>query len=561
MSQSRRSLKYQPAQKKSAYDAYFGIRNGTPLDPQPNINFDLKFLDRTETRLEAEAIVNVIDSLFKTSEGKSEKYSISMIPAGFAGVIFSFADMSNVEKVYASESDKYIQELLNNNIKAYGLQSKIYVGPYYENEKSSILYYDLIKNPQLDYKKILQEGKFPLYAGRVPVDFKLQKVPGYSCTSIDLSETTPGAKSKLLLCEQGEETDVDESVDPKWLNKLITQLDVVLSKIIKSKEERQAYFREDLMTYWIQCFTSKTFDPNLNYEVLEMIGDRFMKAAFADYLIQRIKTISEGELTEAQNYYLTTIPQSGVSRSLGFGQLIRLNGEIRDKILEDVLEAFIGALFRVSEEVAGGRGYYNVFMMIVSIYKTEPLEERIDELSSGQDKSVVFEIFSKIRLKAHEGNLVESVTRDESGFFKATLSVSTKVVNFFRSKNITITPIIGKGSGKSERSAKVDAYGSALEYLRSRGVAEKWLDEQKEIFTFDRPEYQPYLVAARARLAKEGFIKMNFSTPASTSSVDNQVVQLLGVRQDGSQKILATTQGKRGNEGKLEVLRAYAEGR
>ncbi len=534
-------------------NAYFGPRNNRRFNPQVNTNYTLAELDKMPTRKEADEITNIVTSLFE------EPFSLSLAPAGLGGLVFSLAESPRIAKIFVSEPNNNLRQLLNNNLRGYALTNKVVVSPDYQREEASVLLLDLIEDPTLDIVNTINTGTFPVYVFRVVSDYTPLQHEGYECSL----EKTGNPKTSLLVCSQvaqeeqpQEEEEGGLDVDEAWLDDLIKFLDTILARIIPSKEERQEYFREDLLAYWIQAFTNETVDPNFNYESLEMIGDRFMKASFADYLSQRINRINESQLTELQNYYLTTIPQSNLARSLGFGPHIRVVGEVKAKTLEDVLEAFIGALFRVSEEVAGGRGYYNVFTMMVSFYKDEPIEKQLNVVKGGRDKTVFIQSLAKLRL-----NPAIEDDYDENNMKHFTLTLTTRAREFFESHGMIVPKVIAHGIGNSKRAAENNAYSEALALLREKGMTPEWIEEQRTIFAFDRPEYQAYLPTARARLEREGFTKMTFSTPVSTTTTRQCVVQLIGHRPNGTQQILASVEACDQRAGRIEVLRLYASGK
>jgi len=529
-------------------EAYFGQRNQRRFNPQVNVNYTLPDLETMATRQEADQIATIITSLFE------EPFTVSLYPGGLGGIVFSLAESPRVAKIFVSEPNYNLRQLLSNNLTSYALTDKVTITPNYEREESSVLVLDLIQDPKLDIINILQENKFPVYAFRVVNNYTSFQQPGYVCTL----EETGNPKTNLLVCTaqtkegKGEFLDVDET----WLDGFIVFIDKILSRIITSKDERQDYLRENLLGFWIQAFTNKTIDLNFNYDVLEMFGDRLMKASFADYLIQRIPGIVEKELTELQNYYLTTIPQSNLARNLGFAPYIRVVGEVKAKVLEDVLEAFFGALFRVSEEVAGGRGYYNVFSMIVSLYKEEPLEKQLEVVKAGRDKTVFIQSLAKLHLGQPTEDYYE---QDNLVYF--TLTLSNEAREFFQTHGMNVPKVVGHGVGNSKRSAESNAYSEALSLLREKGVTPEWIEEQRSILAFNRPEYQPYLPAARARLQKDGFTRMTFSTPVSTTTARECIVQLIGHRPNKTQQILATVEACDQRSGRLEVLKQYASGK
>jgi hypothetical protein len=532
------------SQQGSNPNDYFGIRNKHKFGPKAGTNYTTASLRTSATRREADTIAGHITGLF------ADPFAISLYPAGFGDLIFALAENSNVVTIYTDEPDYNNHQMLQNNLRSYDLGKKVQVGKDYQREEASILLLDLVKDPNYDLITTLNEAKFPAYALRTVLNYPLPVHPGYMCTL----EVTNNPQTQLILCTPQEAV---TSVDDEYIAGLKSFIDQLLAKIISNPQEREEYFTPERMSEWINAFTNKTFDAQSNYEVHEMLGDRAMKFAFAYYLIQRIPGITEEQLTDLQNYFLTKIPQSQLAKDLGFGEYIRTMGGVKTDMLEDVLEAFFGALFVISEDVKGGLGFFNTFSMLVALYKNIPFEEEINIVRGGRKKTVFVQTLSGLGLDPVTENIY-----DEGGVYYAELSLSPRNIRYFSEFGITLPRVIAKTTGTSKANTTMKAYSEALDLLRSKGVTPDWVKEQKEIRAFNRPEFQPYLATARTRLAREGFEKMEFHRPTSASTTHECIAQLIGIRPDGSKEILASTQVCTNyREGKIQVLRAYAEGK
>lgn len=89
-----------------------------------------------------------------------------------------------------------------------------------------------------------------------------------------------------------------------------------------------------------------------DYQRLEFLGDAVMQLQTAQYLYQTYPTWDEGQLTELRIAMVQTRSFALLARELSFNEYIllghgeELNGaRNRDSLLEDIWEAFIGALF------------------------------------------------------------------------------------------------------------------------------------------------------------------------------------------------------------------------
>ena len=89
-----------------------------------------------------------------------------------------------------------------------------------------------------------------------------------------------------------------------------------------------------------------------NYEKLEFLGDAVLELAISDYLYRNYPKLNEGQLTRMRSNIVRTEGFSEFAKEVGFQNEIYLgNGEEksgarnRKTLLEDVFEAFNGALF------------------------------------------------------------------------------------------------------------------------------------------------------------------------------------------------------------------------
>ncbi|RHW48315.1 ribonuclease III [Bombilactobacillus bombi] len=89
-----------------------------------------------------------------------------------------------------------------------------------------------------------------------------------------------------------------------------------------------------------------------DYERLEFLGDAVLELNVSEYIYKKFAQLSEGQLTKLRADIVCTASFSEFSREIGFPKYIRLgNGEKkagarnRDTLLEDVFEAFNGALY------------------------------------------------------------------------------------------------------------------------------------------------------------------------------------------------------------------------
>ena len=94
----------------------------------------------------------------------------------------------------------------------------------------------------------------------------------------------------------------------------------------------------------------------ISYETLEFLGDSILGAIISDYLYQRyyeLYRVSEGFLTKMKNKIVNGTMLGYLSDKLNLNEFMviseyienQCNGRNNERILEDIFEAFIGAIF------------------------------------------------------------------------------------------------------------------------------------------------------------------------------------------------------------------------
>ena len=114
-----------------------------------------------------------------------------------------------------------------------------------------------------------------------------------------------------------------------------------------------------------------------DYERLEFLGDSLLGSVVAHYLYERYYNENEGFLSVMKDKIVRKHALAYFSKALGFSEYIIMsrhmedinNGRSNIDILEDVFEAFIGAIFLDFED----RGYEVIQSFIINL-----MEEKVD---------------------------------------------------------------------------------------------------------------------------------------------------------------------------------------
>lgn len=98
-------------------------------------------------------------------------------------------------------------------------------------------------------------------------------------------------------------------------------------------------------------YTNEKKTKTGHYERLEFIGDGVLDLVLADLVYKTYPKLDQGELSKLRIYFVNGLTLTQYARKYHFDQVLLLgkgqktNGGSNDKILEDVFEAFLGAVY------------------------------------------------------------------------------------------------------------------------------------------------------------------------------------------------------------------------
>ena len=408
----------------------------------------------------------------------------------------------------------------------------------------------------------------------------------------------------------------------QWLQKLQSFLNGILTPVIKDKAKRYRYLDRSAMKVWATAFTHETVSPSDNYEDLEYAGDAVLKWAFPKYLKRRFPYLHKGEFTELNVAYMSKIMQAQLARDMGLGEHIRVKGIDRAilNLETDVFESFFGALEEISDSILNGSGAAQCYNMILHLFQNIEIDETkgrgsaktqviqmfvrfdlpkpqeqspgvevtittsqelkellqwpdetdvIGHAIAGKEKDAQYEAYRQVISKLSEENWINVEDERISGQGRHgvpfTVSLRKEHINFLRSYGVDISnPVIGQATAPTKKEAEFEAYTQAFNTLAEYGVTTEWAEKAKQIRDFSDPVVAPYVTAATQRLNKEGFRSMYFFIPRKTVTPKGAIVQLVGVRGDGTHGVLsytyATDRENSYRNAKTLIVQQYAEG-
>lgn len=148
-----------------------------------------------------------------------------------------------------------------------------------------------------------------------------------------------------------------------------------------------------------------------SYERLEFVGDSILAAIIVEEIYKKFPEDNEGELSKKLSYLVSGKVLAQVARSLDLGSLIKMSkgeefcqGRDNDKILEDVMEALIGAIYLDSSmEICRNFVIKNwqIFIKDSNSIPENPIT-KLQEVTQGLNKSLP--IYEVKQINGHDHN-------------------------------------------------------------------------------------------------------------------------------------------------------------
>jgi len=209
----------------------------------------------------------------------------------------------------------------------------------------------------------------------------------------------------------------------------------------------------------------------MSYERLEFLGDSILGTVVAKYLYERYPDQAEGFLSKMRTKIVNGKMLGSLAEKVGFPPYVILSKQIEQshgrtnyKIMEDVFEAFIGAICmdfqNVNDEVTlppsipivplSGAGHYIAEQWIITI-----LEKYIDFADLIQQKNNYKDMLSQY---------MQHRFQDSPRFYEINVNMRNNIKVFKYCVKDRVGAVLGTGTGNSRKEAENNAAKAALEY-------------------------------------------------------------------------------------------------
>lgn len=288
-------------------------------------------------------------------------------------------------------------------------------------------------------------------------------------------------------------------VDKKFINKLLKKNNVEYKiknlKLFQTAMTHTSYIEKYFKTEkTIKIMNSKAdlitecneldYDPNgecksiilpfqeESYERMEFLGDSIIKSILANYLYDRYPAEDEGFLTKLKSKMENKRILSKLSVSIGFDKYIIIGKYIEDiygrksntNIMEDVMEAFVGALKKDSDD------YELCNKFVINLIENEiNIPDLINTESNFKDI-----LMQHYHSKGWKDPVYTLVRQTPTQFGKKEFEIIIK-----SNKGVTI----GRGIGTNKKQAEQNAAKMALKYYKK--IFDDNNDEQEKIYEID----------------------------------------------------------------------------
>ncbi|ASG68565.1 ribonuclease 3 [Francisella halioticida] len=211
-------------------------------------------------------------------------------------------------------------------------------------------------------------------------------------------------------------------------------------------------------TFLIRALTHRS-KTKKNYERLEFLGDSILGFVIAEELYTQFPDMAEGKLSQIRAKLVkgATLAQLALSLKIDgyiiLGASEQSGGQKRHKILEDVFEAIIGAIYLDSD-------FTTVKKTILNWYKIILSNINLDSVKIKDNKSELQEILLQNSLSLPEYNIEIIEGRDHEQLFTVKVSSCELGIDI-------------KAQGTSRRKAEQQAAGKMIEILAKQGLHEK----------------------------------------------------------------------------------------
>lgn len=326
----------------------------------------------------------------------------------------------------------------------------------------------------------------------------------------------------------------------EWEDDFMKYIESLVSIYVPNLDSRitSQLFTADKRAIWIRAFISSSYNFNndSNYELLELVGDGALESCFRSYMVAREPNLTEEVGSRRSQNYLGGKVQAYTGKKMEVDKwVVHKISVLPDKVSEDVLEAWCGALQTVGDLVVNGLGYTLVHKFVENIfdkvdfgsaydYETTTLVKQYLIEKYKWDIKPIFDIVdgvNKYTLIVSGDNYIRWMNK-----FYADLSLDFKKIPL---------KIIARGSGRVKSVAEKEAYEELVNKLVQLGITPS-IFAVKDFFNssiaYD-PKVKPVAEAVLEKARAIGVVRFFIADPGYIDKGEGSIKILVGILSNG----------------------------
>jgi len=312
---------------------------------------------------------------------------------------------------------------------------------------------------------------------------------------------------------------------------------------INEKIRKKLFTVENLRDVWKLAFTHPSYDPDNNYETLEALGDAELRYVFKQYLYNRYPDITEGELNDLDNKYMSTQHQSILGKALKLDKwLIKSdNFDVTSSIFEDIFESFCGAI----DKCMGGKKSSTVLHSIIELIYND---FNFPRGKDAQNSRPVFEqIFNRIGKSSKKYYIAEPQKHLEEGNWMTKITLTEDAKKLLNRHGIEIKAKsfeVKKGSKKISSNL---CYTHIVKYLRNQGLTEDLINK----ITIEKESSDKNYNTALTKVQKQNHEVFRITNKVFINNdINKRTSQLIGITSSGKKIVIFDKKYLLGQESK-----------
>ena len=202
------------------------------------------------------------------------------------------------------------------------------------------------------------------------------------------------------------------------------------------------------------------------------------------------------------------------------------------------LEAFIGAVDKISDDLYFGTSFINCYRLIELIFKKHliPYHFRFKH-----PKTTVEQLLVPFLGKEKAKPIVKIEYDAENHINTFEISLNPFQLQFLNTQGFKLIPLLSYHTGQNKKQTQKEAYQLALDTLTSHGITVEWANVLKRNNDFALPKLLPYKHQLDMKMKNEGYDYLYFASPLKTTTLTEVTIQLVGVNEQTKQKTILSS--------------------